>query len=178
LTAHAIDSDLRRCLEAGMNDYVTKPVNPGALLAAVQRWLPGEPEGAEALGCALLTSPQDVEKSSLKSRTVFDRSSFLQRMMHDRGLARLIIDEFLVDMPVQIVALKELIDRQDAAGAGAQAHRIKGAAANVNAEVLREIAWTMEKAGRENELSALALAMPEMETEFGRLQDVLKTAAL
>jgi two-component system sensor histidine kinase/response regulator len=42
MTAHAMEGDRDRCLAAGMNDYISKPIEPGVLLETLQRWLPTE----------------------------------------------------------------------------------------------------------------------------------------
>ena len=68
MTAHAMDGDRQRCLDAGMDDYISKPMRHTDLVAALMRWIPGEPDdttltAADANGFA----PPDVAADSAAS---------------------------------------------------------------------------------------------------------------
>jgi DNA-binding response OmpR family regulator len=172
MTAHAMKGDRERCLEAGMDDYISKPISPQALAEALEKWLdrdPGQPPGAPA--------PAGKPEPTA-GLPVFDRQALLARLMGDEVLVKEIIAGFLGDMPKRIHMLKKLIDQGDAGSAGGQAHAIKGAAANVGGLALSAAAHEMEKfgnAGRREELVAL---LPDLERQFdllkARMQEVLR----
>ncbi|MEI6127140.1 MAG: response regulator, partial [Pseudomonadota bacterium] len=173
MTANAMQGDRERCLEAGMNDYLSKPVNPMDLAGMLERWLPeGEEEGSKF---KVQSSRLEAEGSKVKEQdpAVFDRASFLGRLMGDEELAVIIGKGFLDDMPIQIEKLAAAVNAEDAHQAEQQAHRIKGAAANVGGEALRETASKMEQAGKDGNLEALRTLLPELETRFGELRKAM-----
>ncbi len=156
LTAHAMQGDRERCIEAGMNDYVSKPVSPRALAEVLARWLP---------------------KSSAESApVVFDRAGMLGRLLNDEDLAQEVMATFLDDTPLQIEALRGYLDAWDAAGTERQAHTLKGASAAVGAETLCALALEMEKAGKAGDLASVAAQVDEMEREFVRLKEAMTKA--
>ncbi len=148
MTANAMQGDRERCLEAGMNDYLSKPVSPPALAEVLTRWLP----------------PQS------SAPVVFDRAGMLERLMQDEDLARVVTESFLDDIPRQIEALRGYVEAWDAPGAERQAHTIKGSSANVSGEALRALAAEMEKAGQAGDLGSVRARMDELDREFVRLR--------
>ncbi|MCP4713474.1 MAG: response regulator, partial [Deltaproteobacteria bacterium] len=115
MTANAMKGDREKCLEAGMDDYIAKPVKKDALAEVIERWAPGTDGAAE-------TVPE------ITKNTVFNKQGLLEQLDGDRDMARTLITGFLGDIPKQIGKLKEMLETGDAPGAGRQAHTIKGAA--------------------------------------------------
>jgi PAS domain S-box-containing protein len=173
MTAHAMAGDREKCLEAGMNGYVSKPVEPLALVEALVKWLPPEndasPRGTDKPKATFFKDAQVSEP------TVWDRTVMLERLMGDQDLAGTIMEGFLTDIPRQIQSLKEFLEKGDVSGVERQAHTIKGAAANVGGEALREVAFVMEKTGRAEYLSAGMANMQAIERCFDRLQQEMIT---
>jgi len=173
MTAHAMQSDRNRCLEAGMNDYVTKPVNPQTLAEVLDKWLPNrstvttEPVALAPEGKVLVFARE-------QHVPVFDRAGMMGRLMDDEELARVLTECFLEDIPQQIETLRGCLEAGDAPGAERQAHTIKGAAANVGGEFLREVASEMEKAGKAGDLDVVKTRMADLYVQFERLKDVMK----
>ena len=95
--------------------------------------------------------------------------------MNDNALMHLIIAEFLRDMPIQIEKLASAVAALDAGQAEQQAHRIKGAAANMSAEALRETASQMEQAGKTGDLDDLRRRIPLLRGRFVHLVEILET---
>lgn len=85
-------------------------------------------------------------------------------MKDDEGLAQLIQKSFLDDRPKQIQTLKVLVARGEARLAGAQAHKIRGAAANVGGERSNDIAAARELAGAEGKQRILEQRLPELDS--------------
>jgi PAS domain S-box-containing protein len=171
MTAHAMTGDRERCIEAGMDDYVTKPISPRALAEALNKWLDPDQE------------PQpDVATPTGKSRPsegplVFDRQALVKLLMGDENLVKEIIAGFLEDLPMQIDTLKKHIDDGDAELARRQGHAIKGAAANMRCMALSAVASDIEKAGRAGRLEEIAALMPELERQFNRLKTQMREGA-
>jgi PAS domain S-box-containing protein len=180
MTAHAMQGDRERCLEAGMNDYVTKPVSPQALSEALARWLPGE-EGAKPTVGSAAVEPAEATLEAAASATedspgtpVFDRAATVARLMGDEDLARTVIEGFLEDVPKQIEALRSYIAAGDIEGSVRQAHTIKGASANVGGETLRAAAVEMEKAAKAGDLADVMSRLPDLEVRFARLKEAMQ----
>ena len=171
MTALAFMEDRERCLAAGMNDYISKPVDPKALRAVLERWLAEKGMGPPTP--AVDQAAQAETRPGEETTPVFDRSGLMERLMDDEELARMVIAGFLEDIPVQIQALKEYLDKDDAAGAHRQAHTIKGASANIGGEALRELAFEMEKKGKEGDLTGVRSRMGALERQFKLLKAVL-----
>ncbi len=172
MTAHAMQGDREKCLEAGMNDYVAKPVSPRALAEALHKWLPRQEAQSRRLEPAG-DSPK-VEEGHEPSPVVFDRAGMLERLMGDEELAGELIEPFLADMPGQIEALRDYLEAGDAAGAERQAHTIKGAAANLGGEVLGALAFEMEKAGKAGDLDSVTARLDELDATFAELKQAMK----
>jgi CheY-like chemotaxis protein/HPt (histidine-containing phosphotransfer) domain-containing protein len=169
MTAHALQSDREKCVEAGMNDYVSKPVTPQSLAEVLAKWLPKETVAATkqapmAPRVTVSTTPKEPDVP------VFDRAGMLVRLMDDLDLARTVAEDFLADMPQQIDALRSYLEAGDARHSERQAHTIKGVAANVGGERLRALASEMEKAAKAGDLNAVKARMTEMEADFDRLK--------
>jgi CheY-like chemotaxis protein/HPt (histidine-containing phosphotransfer) domain-containing protein len=171
MTASAMQGDREKCLEAGMNDYVTKPVNVKDLAEKLAQWLPAE-DGLQTPQPAAAT-PSSVP--SAESQTpVYDREGFLDRLMGDSQTAQAVIEVFLDDIPKQIESLKLSLEANDEKTFERIAHSIKGAAANIGGEALCELAAEIEKACKDGRFDAVAGRCPELEHQFGRLKEAMQ----
>jgi CheY-like chemotaxis protein/HPt (histidine-containing phosphotransfer) domain-containing protein len=172
MTAGAMQGDREKCLEAGMNDYMSKPIVPQALAEALDKWLPGE--SAAATKQAGGGPPEAAPVSAGEPETpVFDKAGMMARMMDDGELARTVLGGFLEDIPRQIELLKKFLEAGDVPGSERQAHSIKGASANVGGEALRAAAFEMEKAAKAGDLKSVAARLPELENRFARLKEFM-----
>jgi HPt (histidine-containing phosphotransfer) domain-containing protein len=102
----------------------------------------------------------------------------MNRVMGDAELAETITQAFLADMPTQIEKLAEAVAGNDARQSEQQAHRIKGAAANLGAEALEQAASVMEQAGKAGDVSKLQDLMPGVTRQFEILRAVLEKAQI
>jgi CheY-like chemotaxis protein/HPt (histidine-containing phosphotransfer) domain-containing protein len=200
MTANAMQGDRGKCLEAGMNDYVSKPISPQALAEALDRWLPKEKDeggrvkdesrkgNADGVGVGFeptpailrqfdrLTAQDDREavrgEPVEPSPLIFDKTGMMLRMMDDEDLARTVIGGFLEDLPRLIEALKDALESGDIPKTERQAHTIKGASASVGGEALRAVALKMETAAKACDLKSVMARLPELEHQVARLKDV------
>jgi PAS domain S-box-containing protein len=168
MTAHAMAREHAECLAAGMNAIVTKPIEPRALVAVLEKWLPAQPADVRD------AAPGAIVATAETQAKVYDRAGFLARMLNDEGLLELIKATFLEDLPRQLAALAEKVGEGDVGAAGALAHRIAGAAGNVGGDAMRLTSIAMETAAREEDGAALVRLLPELQDHFSRLKAAME----
>jgi CheY-like chemotaxis protein/HPt (histidine-containing phosphotransfer) domain-containing protein len=163
MTAHAVPGFRERCTQAGMDDYIAKPVRRDALIAMVEKWT-GSPGAAqreemrEADPGSALPEPMDYSRALLE----FD---------NDRTFLRGILDGFMATVKGQITALREAISNGRAEQVKKEAHAIRGGAANLTAETLSGCALELEKLAGTGILDGGAEALDRLENEFMRLEE-------
>src|SRR5690606_19322831 len=139
LTAAALKGEAERCLAAGMDDYLAKPVPVSTLAECLQRWLPqAAPPGAEAPAprpLPQLGHPPALDPSVLNALTGGDGAS-----------SRRLLGDFLDATAEDLAALQAALGAGDAPAVARQAHRIKGAARLVGAVELAAAAEAVEQA--------------------------------
>lgn len=114
---------------------------------------------------------EDEGKARGKKVAVWDRAGMLDRLMDDEALASVVLGGFMEDMPGQIEALRKYLEDGDQEGAERQAHTMKGAAANVGAEVMREIAEELEMTAKKGELEVVRDRLPSLVEASREFQD-------
>jgi CheY-like chemotaxis protein len=164
ITADAMTGDRDKCLQAGMSDYLAKPIEPRQLADVLEKWL-STPADGEA--------KPPADPSPAKTLAVFDQAALLARLSDDRGLASKVIAGFLSDVPRLLRALKNKLDARDARGAQLQAHTLKGAAAAVSAEALLGLCFEAQEAAAAGELIRASALLPRLEEQFELLKATL-----
>jgi CheY-like chemotaxis protein/HPt (histidine-containing phosphotransfer) domain-containing protein len=165
-TAAAMDSDRRRCLSAGMNGYLSKPLRLDALERAINQWT-RNPHGADK-------PPVPSPDAGAPEMTAFDPKGFTDSVMGSESLARRVIRGFVSDMPRQIALLAQAVSDGDTSRVVLLAHSIKGAAASVSGEEMREASRKIEQQGRDGNLAASPDALRELSTSFERARQVME----
>ena len=167
MTAHALAGDREKCLDAGMNDYLSKPINPKQLQEAIRKW--ATPRVASAN-----TASDKKGKIRSDGLRVFNKAALMDRLLQDEDLARDVIQGFLEDIPCQIEVMKSCLERKDKATFQRQAHSIKGASANVGGEILSDVAFAAEKAVEKEDIQLLEIQVSAIQKYFRQLRDAIK----
>ena len=165
MTAHAREEDRTKCLQAGMNDHVPKPVSVPVLAAALKAWLPGGQDRKESGGLPP-AGPEGPAES-----TVWDSRAFMERIMDDEDLARDILDGFRSDAASRLEVMRRALSGSDRELLAMQAHSVKGAAANLGAGPLRNAARALEAMAVDGPDSVIAEGLDILEQA---LADLLK----
>ncbi len=176
MTAHAIQGDRERCLEAGMNGYVSKPLSLISLAEALEPWIVRQAKCRTSFPNAESTAEKKgtQPRRNVPHSNIFNRRILLDRLAGDEALTESVVAVFLEDIPKQIAALKSAVWKGNMNEAGAQAHKIKGAAANVGGNALYEMALSMEEAGKRGDLDQLKVSMSQLERCFGELREAME----
>jgi CheY-like chemotaxis protein len=166
MTAHAMKGDRERCLEAGMDSYVAKPLRSDLLF-----------EVLESVAVPLGEPPRDVAVVEAEAaEPAFDREAVLARVEGDQELLREIVALFLGETPELLRAIQESLERRDATALERNAHALKGSVGNFGAKTAYEIALKLETMGRAGDLSGAPETFAELEAKISRLE--LALAAL
>jgi signal transduction histidine kinase/CheY-like chemotaxis protein len=152
MTAHAVKEYLDRCLESGMNDFVTKPLRKKTLLETVAKW----------------SRPHVASADTASAPLDFDQA--LVEFENDRPLLEEVLDEFLGNVRRQLDVLRQALDAGDAERVRREAHAIKGGAANLTAHDLAGIAHRLEDLGRSGTLEGGQQLLARLAAEHGRLE--------
>lgn len=160
VTAHAMAVNREACIEAGMNYYLSKPLDMGRLSRTLEMWC----KPVESLPSA---EPMDLAPPAAHLR-VFDRSSLLERLMNDERLAQTVLHAFIGDFPRQLAVLGECANNNDAEGLRLQAHALKGAAATVSAVELQAVAYDLENSAQDPKV--YAHLGPKVEAAYQKFQ--------
>jgi PAS domain S-box-containing protein len=165
MTAHAMKGDRERCIEAGMDDYLTKPINVEEVRRVIERNTP--------IADSITKTRQANSRSEPMEKMVFNKSFLLDRLDGDDELCAEILQLFVEDFPVQMVKLKKALSESDAAQVRMQGHAIKGAAANIGAKSISDTAHQIEIAGKELLLEKAIELGNDLESQFTQFQQEL-----
>jgi signal transduction histidine kinase/CheY-like chemotaxis protein/HPt (histidine-containing phosphotransfer) domain-containing protein len=167
MTAHAIKGDRERCLDAGMDGYVTKPIQPGAVQEAIAALAPrGSVESPEA------PAPRPFA-AALGREPILD-SRALEAMFEGQEALLADLKEVLFeDWGRHLEVLRAAIRDGDAQRVEAVAHTVKGAVANFGALAARRAAQQLEDAGRSEELDDGPQLLMALEAEMERFREAL-----
>ena len=183
MTAHAMRGDRELCLEAGMNDYISKPVTPDVLSDVLERslgeWVAGdaapEPEGFPKRPL----DPKGAFDAAIcepgTNALVWDRNVLLERLLGDEEMVREIVQGFLEDIPCQMRVLEEAVRAGDRVSVRERAHAIKGAAASIQAEALRGASFELEKAGKSEDVDSMPSLFAKMQQCFDLLKQEMNS---
>jgi len=164
MTAHATKGDKEKCLQAGMDDYITKPLRRKELLKIVNKWI---------------KSAVKVNPTPLPSRPMDDvvgedaPMNFEQARKEfegDKDFLMEVMTGFFDNVGTQIETIHQAISDGDTEKVWQEAHSIKGGAANLTAEILSQTALDLETMGKSENLKGSLDALGRLKIEYDRLK--------
>ncbi len=168
MTAHAMKEDRDRCLEAGMDDYVPKPLNRRALAEAIEHQLSKTAQFRKPEP----TGQAPSEEASAK--VIFNKADMMDRLDNDEELIAMVMQGFSERTPQLLTELQEALDKNNADTVTITGHTIKGAAANAGAEAMSEAALLVEQSGKAGDIAGAAKSFEDLKKEFELFKQALQ----
>ncbi len=166
ITAQASESDRRRCFEAGMDAYITKPVRVPELMNVIHSVVPG--------GSLMNTDPQRQGSSVEEQLRQLDEAVALSRVGGDFDLLREVVELFLNDYPQALEKIRTAVAAHDPTGVEHHAHSLKGSVSTFGAKRAFDAALALERKGRSGDLTNVEEGFSNLECALGALRPELE----
>jgi len=180
MTAHAMTGDKQKSIEAGMNDHVTKPIDPDQLFAALQKWIKPAAERIEVQTQPVLDVPLEPDQAVPEEDELpeslpgFDLAAGLKRLRGNKRLYHKLLLDFGTKYTGTASEVREALNAKDLEQAHSLIHNLKGLAGNLEAKDLQTAAVNLEKtvkgAGKKTP------PVKELKLKFSELENALNQA--
>lgn len=173
MTAHALKGYRERCLDAGMDDYLAKPVDRGKLLSvfgnlATQKTMEETGSGGDEKGNGL-------DAAAGKVNSPIDMENAMARFDNDEGFFRSMLAEFLSYAPQKLSMIEEAARSEDSPALRSHAHSLKGTSGMLSATALTSILLTIEEKGYDGDVTGVMPLLENLRAEISRLEEFYKT---
>ncbi len=163
MTAHALVEERQRCLDAGMNDHVSKPIDPDVLFATMMRWAHAHHAEGEATPASEKDEAPPVKAPAVAGELIVpeidgvDVVGGLKRVAGNKKLYRSLLTQFAEKQGDAAAQISEALKSGDASLAERIAHTVKGVAGNLGITAVQQSAASVEKAIREADVAKNSL---------------------
>ncbi|AFY30917.1 response regulator [Calothrix sp. PCC 7507] len=158
MTANAMKEDRQMCIDAGMDDYLSKPVIKEKLATALEHW-----------SQVILTAQEAIAKTDLEN-PVIDWEHLHQLSDNDAEFELHLLQMFVEDIQSRLAIIKQAIAASNFGQMAQEAHQLKGVSANVGATAMYLVAEKLERLARNQERRGTAKLITELEENFNRIQ--------
>ncbi len=166
LTARAMRGDKEKCIAAGMNDYISKPIDPQKLINTLDKWL--ENDTAKSYRAESHDKVEREEDCHEDVPDVFDRDGLLDRLMGDYDAVKSLIRLWSETTTAKIDELRKAIDKKDMRQILHLSHSVKGSSATIGAHAVSVAAGTIEKRASDKSLHEIEQLYDKLLQDFER----------
>jgi CheY-like chemotaxis protein len=171
MTAHAMDGDREKCLAAGMDEYISKPVRKKLLQATIEGLWNTAPAGEQPTICE---DPMSLDDRDETSGQALDLSTALAATGGDEALMRDVLEAMAAEIPMRLRELEQALSASDAPSAQRAAHTIKGTMRLFPHSPVRALAENIELLAAKEELPTAAQSLPELDSTCQRFLEELR----
>jgi two-component system, sensor histidine kinase and response regulator len=165
MTAHAMQGDKDRCLQSGMDGYISKPITAQDLFETIENIV-------SAAG-----SEEKLAQATANERVIVDKNQILDRVGGDIELLGEVIALFIDDYPQTLSEIRGAIHKGDPDSLGRAAHTLKGAVSNFGARAAVQAALALEDMGKSRDMTGATIALEYLEREIRLVHDGLVSLA-
>ncbi len=166
MTAFALEGDKEKCIEAGMNDYISKPFMIEEIVDIIRKWFGKESEQKPVVEMKI------TEAKSILNRSTIDRLKEMTRGT-DTSFFRKVLQMFVDQGDDLIVEISDALAAGDILKVGSLAHKLKGSSLNLGADALAETCKIIELKARSNDGSGMEDLIHKLTGEFGDTKEAL-----
>ncbi|MDD5285781.1 MAG: ATP-binding protein [Desulfuromonadaceae bacterium] len=179
LTANAMSEARNDCLSAGMDDYLSKPIEAAELLAMLEKWVPFDSVHTMVQDKTYRKTVSDEDaKCSPQMIEIFNRDEFVRRNLGDLELSCDVATIFINNASEYIESIRKAAATRDTVALRQSAHKLKGAAANLALPSLSETARKIESDAKSGDLDKVLELLPELVQRFEQTVEAIRESLI
>ena len=172
MTANAMVSDKEHCLAVGMNDHISKPIDPDTLFKTLVKWIPKKDRSSQSKGTPSTNQANKEKDAFPESIEGIDIESGLKHIAGNKKLYLKLLKDFHTDHADDMSSIKEAIASSDLTLCERLTHTIKGVASTVGAEALQKSAAVLESQSKNREIDDASVS--DLEMQLGTIMNTLE----
>jgi len=180
LTANVFKEDRQACMDAGIEDFIAKPVEPGDLFSTILKWLPGSTEALHTIAFKGKTNRQPAPRASVPGKAegsaapAVDPQALGEIFADDRGAQRELWQKFVSQMDEEIIEIETAYGRKDIDQVRFHSHKLKSSARMVGANQLADLCFTLETAAHDSNWDGIDAVAGDLKPAADTVRDYVK----